>query len=565
MRAKWTLLDAHSPEEVRRLAQELNVPLPIAKILMNRGIRSYEEAKTFFRPNLSSLHNPFLLSDMDEAVRLLLRAIRERKPVLIYGDYDVDGITGTALLYRFLHRLGVPVFYYIPDRLAEGYGLSERGVREAAARGAKLLLTIDCGVTAAAEVELARQLGMDVIVTDHHEPGDRLPPANAVLDPKKPGCNYPFPDLAGVGVAFKMLQGVVQELRVSADTLYDALDLVAVGTAADIVPLVGENRTLVKIGLERLSDTRVVGLRALLEVSGLKGRQISTGHVVFILAPRINAVGRMGDASRAVELLITPDPNRARQIASVLEAENRQRRSVDEETFREADALVGDECELTRDAVIVLAMEGWHPGVIGIVASRLAERYYRPTVMIAIENGIGRGSARSIPEFDIYSALTQCEHLLLQYGGHRYAAGLLIEEDKIAEFRRRLNEIASSQLNVAALAPSLKIDAELDLDQVDGRFYQLLRLFEPYGPQNMRPVFLSRNLQVVGAPTVVGGNHLKFQVKSKSKVFPAIGFGMGDLIGELPPGRRGLSLVYVIEEDEYQGMRTLHLRVKDFQ
>jgi single-stranded-DNA-specific exonuclease len=563
MRHKWTLLDTHPSEEVRRLSQELNIPPVIAKILLNRGIRSYEEAKAFFRPELSSLHDPFLLPDMDAACQLVLEAIRSKKPVLVYGDYDVDGITGIALLYRFLLRYGVPVWYYVPDRFTEGYGLSERGVREAAARGASLLITVDCGVTAVEEVELARHLGIDVIVTDHHQPGDRLPPANAVVVPKRPDSVYPCAELAGAGVVFKLMQAVVGRMRLSAEILSDALELVAVGTAADIVPLIGENRTLVKMGLERLPHSRVPGLRALLEVSGLKAREISTSHVVFILAPRINAVGRMGDASRAVELLITPDARRAREIAVVLESENRQRRSVDEETFREADALVEDEFDLDVDLVLVLAMEGWHPGVIGIVASRLVERYYRPTAMIALENGIGRGSARSIPEFDIYAALRQCEDLLLRYGGHRHAAGFLIEEEKIPAFRQRLNEIAAKQLSASALVPSLRIDAELDLEQVDGRFYRLLKLFEPFGPQNMRPVFVSRNLQLVGVPTVTAGNHLRFQVRGKTKTFPAIGFGMGDRIAELTPGRRDLALAYVIDEDDYQGVRTLQLRVKD--
>ncbi len=563
MQHKWIVLDDHPAEEVRRLAQELNFPPVLAKVLLNRGVRTYEEAKVFFRPDLSSLHDPFLLPDMDRAADRLLQAIRNKERVLVYGDYDVDGITSVALLYRFLMRFGVPVDYYVPDRFTEGYGLSEKGVREAAARGAAVMITVDCGVTAHEELQLAGELGLQVIVTDHHEPGESLPPAFAVVDPKRPDSRYPFEELAGVGVAFKLLQAVTERMRVSAESLYEALDLVAVGTSADIVPLVGENRTLVKIGLERLPQTRVLGLRALLEATGLRSKTITTGNVVFILAPRINAVGRMGDASRAVEMLITLDPQRARKIAAVLDAENRQRRNIDVETFREAAAIVEDEFDPVGDRALVLAMEGWHPGVIGIVASRLVERFYRPTVMIALEEGLGRGSARSIPGFDIHAALSQCEDLLLEYGGHKYAAGLVIEREKIPELRRRLNEIASAQLSESDLVPSLKIDAELDLSTVDGRFYRLLQLFGPFGPQNMRPVFLSRNVQLAGAPTVVGNNHLKFKVKSGKKVFDAIGFGLGDLIGKLEPGKRGVDLVYVIDENDYMGVRTLQLRVKD--
>ena len=563
MEQKWILLDDHPDEDVRRLATELNMPPVLVKVLFNRGVRSYDEAKRFFRPELSSLNDPFDLPQMDVAASRLLEAVRKRERVLIYGDYDVDGITSVALLYRFLRKLGVPADFYVPDRIAEGYGLSEQGVREAVSRGAQLLITVDCGVTAHKEVALARQLGLDVIVTDHHEPGDELPQANAVIDPKRKDSTYPFKELAGVGVAFKLLQALVHLTRSSTDDLHEGLDLVAIGTAADIVPLVDENRTLVKMGLERLSRTPNVGLRALLEVAGLARKEITTGHIVFILAPRINSVGRLGSAERAVHLLITSNAQQARNIASILDSENRQRKSIDEQTFREAVQIVEEDFDPATTRSLVLALEGWHPGVIGIVASRLVERFYRPTVMISLDGGVGKGSARSIPGFDLYDALKQCSDLMIDFGGHRYAAGLSIAQENIPEFRRRFNEIAAAKLTEDQLVPKLRIDAELDLDQIDGRFYTLLKLFGPFGPQNMRPVFVSRNLEVVGAPTVVGTNHLKFRVRQRSRVFEAIGFNLGDMIYRIEPGRKNLDLAYVIDENHYMGVTTLQLRVKD--
>ena len=563
MDARWILRDEVSPTQVSAFAGELNIPLSIARILLHRGIDTLEKAKTFFRPALQNTHDPFRMRDMDVAVDRLARAVRRRENIVIYGDYDVDGTTSVSMIYRFLSRLGVKAKFYIPDRLRDGYGLSEQGIREIHSWGADLILTTDCGITAVDEVRLAAELGMDVIVTDHHEPSEVLPPGLAVLNPRRPGCDYPFKDLAGVGVAFKLLQALSRALDLPPEYHEDLLDFVAIGSAADIVPLTGENRILVHEGLQRLSRTEKVGIKALMDSSGLRPGHIGTGQIVFILAPRINAVGRMGSAARAVHLLISENPQQAANIASILERENRNRKDVDEETFRQAEMLLEREYDPERDRVIVLAHEGWHAGVIGIVASRIVEKYYRPTVMIALENGTGKGSARSIPGFDIYRALKSCENLMTGFGGHKYAAGLSIAADKIEPLRRCLNRYAWQTMTDETLVPKIHVDSPLKLREIDGKFWALLKRFAPFGPQNMRPVFMSRNLEVIGSPQIVGNNHLKFKVRQNGIIIDAIGFNLGDLLYRIEPGRKNLDMVYVIDENEYLGRKTLQLRVKD--
>lgn len=563
MDARWILRDEVPPPQISAFASELNIPTSIARILLNRGIDSFEKAKTFFRPNLSETHDPFLLRDMEIAVDRLVRAIRGKENIVIYGDYDVDGTTSVSMLYLFLTRLGVRPKFYIPDRLRDGYGLSEQGIREIHSWGADLIVTTDCGITAVQEVRLANELGMDVIVTDHHEPAEELPPGLAVLNPKRPDSNYPFKELAGVGVAFKLLQGVSRAMGLSGEAFEDLLDFVAIGSAADIVPLTGENRILVHEGLQRLSETEKIGLKALMQSSGLRPTNLGTGQIVFILAPRINAVGRMGSAARAVHLLISENPRQAANIASILEKENQTRKSIDEETFRQAESILEREFDPERDRVIVLAHKGWHPGVIGIVASRIVEKYYRPTVMIALEDGTGKGSARSVPGFDIYQALKSCEKLMTGFGGHKYAAGLSIQAENIPALRECLNRYAWQTMTEDTLIPKIHVDSPLELREIDGKFWGLLKRFAPFGPQNMRPVFMSRNLQVVGSPQIVGSNHLKFKVRQNGLVIDAIGFNLGHLLYRIEPGRKNLDMVYVIDENEYLGRKTLQLRVKD--
>ncbi|HEX9971495.1 MAG TPA: single-stranded-DNA-specific exonuclease RecJ [bacterium] len=563
MNLKWLILDDLDKDTVDNFSQLLNVPKIVSRILLNRGIDTMEKAKLFFRGKLDNLYDPFLLPDMEKAVDRIIKAIHRNENIMIYGDYDVDGITAVSMLYMLLKQLGANVIFYIPNRIKEGYGISSHGIEEAAKQGINLIITVDCGITAIQEMEYARQLNMDVIVSDHHEPGIALPQAYAILNPKCSNSNYPFQELAGVGVAYKLAQALVRALKLADEVIENFVDLVAIGSAADIVPMIDENRILVKEGLKKLNKTDRHGLKALLKVTGMMNKPLGTGQIVFILAPRINAVGRMGNAETAVELLTTQDHARALEIANILEAENRQRKNIDEETFKIAQQLVDDNIDLSETYGLVLHQEGWHPGVIGIVASRVVEKYYRPTIMISIDENVGKGSARSIAGFDIYKALKQCEDLLLGFGGHKYAAGLTIEKSNIDEFRQRFNEIARQQLNEDLLCPKLRIEGEIRFAEIDQRMINILKFMAPFGPQNMRPVFLSQKLQVVGTPSIVGNNHLKFKVRQDGIVLDAIGFNLGNLIYRIEPGANNLDMTYVIEENSYLGRKALQLRVKD--
>lgn len=560
---KWIIKEKPDQELSKFLSEKLNIPHIISQILINRNINTVESIKKFFNTKWDDLYDPFLMLDMDRAATRVVQAIERGERILIHGDYDVDGITAVSILYLFLKRMGSDVFFYIPDRLKEGYGLSRLGVQKAYEVEARLLITADCGITNVEEVDLANKFGIDVIISDHHEEGEFLPSSYAILDPKRKGCNYPFKELSGVGVAFKLIHAVIKKLGIDLDILKEYLDLVALGSAADIVPLIDENRLLVKMGLEKINRRERIGIKALIESSGLSNRVIGTGQVVFILAPRINAVGRLGNAERAVRLLVTDSDQQAKNIANILEAENRNRKNIDDQTFNEAIEIIEKEFDSENDRALVLAKEGWHPGVIGIVASRIAERMYRPTIMIAIEDGIGRGSARSILNFDIYSAIRRCERYLLRFGGHKYAAGLMLEIGKIEKFKEDFKKIAYDLLKDEELVQRIIIDAEIELPQVNEELVGMLNRFAPFGPQNMRPVFLSRNLQVVGTPKVVGKDHLKFKVRQGGKVYEAIGFDLGSLHYRLCPGEENLNMVYVIEENFWNGKSRVQLRVKD--
>ncbi len=560
---EWTFVDSHPSEWVDRLASELSVHPIIAQILLNRGITSLDDAKYFFRAGLEHLHDPFLMADMDRAVERIREAVDRKQRILVYGDYDVDGATATAMMILFFRQLGIEVDFYIPHRIREGYGLSKEAIEAIHGKGVDLIIAVDCGITAIEEVALARKLGMDVIVCDHHQPGKALPEAYAILNPKRADCPYPFKELAGVGVAFKLAQALAQRFSHPENALFQLLDLVAIGSAADIVPLVDENRILVREGLEMLQRTQNIGLRALLKKTGLEGKTIGTGQIIFILAPRINAVGRMSDASQAVRLLTTYHEQEALDIAELLEKENRNRRNIDEETFKEAIEQVEAYFDPENDPVLVLSSEGWHPGVIGIVASRVVERYYRPTVMISTDDGIGKGSARSIPGFNIYDALKTCSDLMLAFGGHKYAAGLSIASENISRLRERLQEYADGVLTDDLLTPKLSIEGELDFEQIDGKLMRILKMMAPYGPQNMRPVFYSKNIRVVGTPAIVGSNHLRFKACQNGKVIDAIGFNLGGLLHRIRGNRTDIEIAYLLEENEWQGRVYTQLRIKD--
>lgn len=567
---------AQSPDSlglIKKLTDELNISPTLAQLLVNRKIDSYEKARVFFRPDMSDLHDPFLMDGMEKAVERITRALANQETILVYGDYDVDGTNGTALLWSFFRTVGANVSYFIPDRIKDGYGLSHRGIEVAKERGATLLITVDCGVTAVEQVRAARAANIDVIICDHHEPSDTLPDAYALLDPIKPGCPYPYKALSGCGVAFKLVQalltrpetlGLQSWLGDKADALLRSyLDLVTLATTADIVPLTEENRALVKLGLDLINSNPRPGIRALVETSGTKPGRISAGQIVFILAPRINAVGRIGDAMRAVELLTCESYDKALSLARVFEEENRTRRKLDEEAFLEAQQIVEDFLDVEADSAIVLHQESWHPGVIGIVASRLVERYYRPTIMLTTVDGVVKGSARSISGFDIHQALKRCEDKLLQFGGHKYAAGLSVDPDRVDEFKEAFNAVAKELLTDELLTPRLNIEAEIDLDELTPKFVGTLNRFAPYGPGNMRPIFAARNVELYGPPKIVGNNHLRFKVRNNGRVFDAIGFNLGGLIERLQNGTRRVDIAFSIDEGEYAGELVPQLKIRD--
>jgi single-stranded-DNA-specific exonuclease len=548
---RWTLAPAPDPDVVARLSHEINVPEPIAKVLVLRGIDDYDKAKSYFRPTLDLLHDPFLMDGMQAAVSRLITALTNNERIRVFGDYDVDGTNGASMLYLFFKELGADVSYYIPDRLKEGYGISKAGIDRAADDGATVFLSVDCGITAVEQVAYANSRGLDVIICDHHEAGEQIPHACAVLDPIKPGDTYPFKHLCGCGVGFKLIQGIAQRLG-KESILPSYLDFVTLASTADIVSLTGENRILVRLGLETINKNPRPGIRALVEKAGFKLGSVHTGQIVFGLAPRINAVGRLGDAMRAVQLLTCTDPTEAEHLASVLEEENQNRRRIDGDTFEEAQMLVESMYDdVEAEAALVLHQDHWHPGVVGIVASRMVEKYYKPAIMMATIDGVAKGSARSVSGFNIYDALKRCEETILQFGGHKYAAGVTVELAKLDEFREAFQKAVKEMMSDELKVPEIRIDVEITLPEITPRLVRLLNEFAPFGPGNMRAVFLARDLELAGTPRIVGKNHLRFKVKQNGNVIDAIGFNLGPLIGKLTPGRKDIQCVFSIEENEF--------------
>ena len=558
----WAFTERPDPVLLEQMEGDLDIPAAMARILVNRGIADSDVARDFLYPSLDHLCDPFLMADMGRGVDRIGRAIGAGESVMVHGDYDVDGVTGTALMVRALRGLGSDVSFYIPNRLGEGYGISRAGIDEAVRRGVTLLISVDCGITAIDETAYAKSRGMDVIITDHHQPGE-LPDAVAVVNPKRVDCPYPFKDLPGVALAFKLADAVYRSRGRDLSEVYRDLDLVALGCAADIVPMVGENRVLVTYGLYQMQRTENLGLRALLGNLRLLDKRVGTGQLVFVLAPRINALGRMGSALDAVTMLTTDDPSEAQRVAQLLEHQNRMRRQIDEKTFTEALAMVERDVDPERDRAVVLASEAWHAGVIGIVASRIAEKVHLPAVLISVDGSQGKGSARSIPGFDLYAALSRCRDHLVAFGGHTYAAGLTIDGARIEGFREAFMEVASEMLRPEDLIPQLLIDDEISLGQIDERLLSLLKRFAPFGPQNTRPVMVSRGVEVADTPEVVGRNHVRFKARQDGRILDCIGFNLGDLTYRLTPGEANLDMAYVIEENDARGRRGIQLRVRD--
>ncbi len=565
MSFRWVYAKPEREETISTLQKELGISERIAHLLSLRGIDTFEKAKLFFRPDIKLLHDPFLMKDMDKATERLARAIRSGEKILVYGDYDVDGTTATSILYTFLKDFGVDVDYYIPHRFKEGYGINIEGIKYADKQNVTLIVSVDCGITAIEETKLANQKGIDLIICDHHNVGEEIPDAVAVLDPKRRDCTYPFDGLSGAGVAFKLVQGTLRKLGLSDKVAFQFLDLVAISTASDIVPLIDENRILMREGLKLINTTPRAGIKALLDLIQMDVGTISTSSIVFSIGPRINAAGRMGDASKAVKLLISETPDEAKSRAYELEAINIERRDKDNKTMEEAMSMVDKEYNLDNISSMVLHNPNWHLGVIGIVASRLVDEFCRPAIMLSTVDGMIKGSARSIKGFNIYEALQQCEDLLEQFGGHEYAAGLTIRPENLMEFRRRMDKIASGDLSNQDFKPELSIDCKLDLSDIDMRFWKLLSQFEPFGPGNLRPTFVSQGVRVVGVPTIVGSGHLKMKVaQNGSGVFDVIGFNMHEYLPVIRnSSENSLNIAYCLEENFWNGKRTLQVRLRD--
>jgi single-stranded-DNA-specific exonuclease len=565
MSFRWVYAETEREETISTLQEELGVSKTIACLLSLRGIDTFDKAKSFFRPDIRLIHDPFLMKDMDKATERLAKAIRSGEKILVYGDYDVDGTTATSILYTFLKDFGVDVDYYIPHRFKEGYGINIEGIEYAAERNIRLIVSVDCGITAIEETKIAKDKGIELIICDHHNVGDAIPDAVAVLNPKRRDCEYPFDGLSGAGVAFKLVQGTLGTLGLSDKVAFQFLDLVAISTASDIVPLIDENRVLMREGLKRINSDPRVGVKALLDLIQLEVGTISTSSIVFSIGPRINAAGRMGDASKAVKLLISETPAEAKARAHELEAINIERRDKDNQTMEEAMSMVDREYNLDKISSMVLHSPDWHLGVIGIVASRLVDTYCRPAIMLSTVDGVIKGSARSIKGFNIYEALQQCEDLLEQFGGHEFAAGLTIRPENLQAFKDRINEIAAEDLSRQDFEPELQIDCVLDLSDIDMRFWKLLSQFEPFGPGNLRPTFVSRGVSVVGVPTIVGSGHLKMKVSQNgSGVFDVIGFNMHEYLPIIRNLKQNLmDIAYCLEENFWNGRRTLQIRLRD--
>jgi len=548
------------PERAQSLASDLGSPLAVGHALVNRGVATVAAARDFLDPSLDELHDPSGLRDLDLATERIRLALERGERILVHGDYDVDGITSTFLLYAVLSDLGASVEYHIPHRTRDGYGLSESAIEQARRRGCSLIVTVDCGITAIEPVEQARAAGIDIVITDHHEPPASLPRACAVVNPHRPGCGYPFKSLAGVGVTFKLAQALLRG-RGGLERAREFLDVVALGTIADVVPLVGENRVLARHGLDRLNQSSRPGLTALIEVAGLRGRRITSGQVAFVLAPRINAAGRMGNAEQGLRLLLARDAAEARACAESLEEDNDRRRRYDEEAQTEAAQRVETELGWPHCSSILLWSEGWHPGVIGIVASRLVERFQRPTVLVALDGDRGRGSGRSLPGLDLNRLLAECADLLEGYGGHAFAAGLTIRRERLPELRSRIESLVRERLSPESFVPRIQIDSDLRLGECDLELADWLERLSPHGLDNPEPLFRATDLAVDSATGVGGGKHLKLALRDGSGSADAIGFGLGNRAPEVARARR-CDLLFLPTRNEWQGETRIQLKVK---
>ncbi|MCK4854976.1 MAG: single-stranded-DNA-specific exonuclease RecJ [Bacteroidales bacterium] len=567
MGKNWILKGQGEGEKVERLCGELDISKPLAILLVQRGISSFDEAKSFFRPELTLLHDPFLMKDMDLAIERIQAAVQNKEKILVYGDYDVDGTTSVALVYTFLRTFYASIDFYIPDRYNEGYGVSTKGIDYARETGSSLIIALDCGIKAIDKVKYAKHHSIDFIICDHHNPGDEIPPAIAVLDPKRKDCTYPDSELSGCGVGFKLIQAYAAKSDIPFEKLIPFLDLVAVSIASDIVSVTGENRILAYYGLKQLNENPRTGLKAIIELAGISDKQITLDDVVFKIGPRINAAGRMESGKSAVSLLIAEDRALAKVMGDKINSYNSDRRSIDTSITQEALDIIGRDPELQKRKTTVLFNPNWHKGVIGIVASRLIDNWYRPTVILTESNGFATGSARSVFGFDLYQAVDSCSDLLENFGGHKYAAGLTLKLENIPRFQQRFEKFVADTIDAEQLIPVVEIDTEISLSEISPRFFRILKQFEPFGPGNMAPVFLTENVVDNGTGKQVGGNgeHLKLnliQEEDPYKVYPAIAFQQGNLYKHINMGQ-GFDACYSLEENEFMGRVNLQMNIKD--
>ncbi|MEO7120357.1 MAG: single-stranded-DNA-specific exonuclease RecJ [Ginsengibacter sp.] len=563
MEKRWKIIST-DVTKVSALKQLLNISLPLCKILVQRGIDTFEKAKDYFRPQLAQLHDPFLMKDMSKAVERILKAINNNEKILVFGDYDVDGTTSVACMYRFLKKIypGQNIAFYVPHRYREGYGVSKMGIDYAKENNFSLIISLDCGIKSIDLIAYAATLAIDFIVCDHHLPDKNLPPAIAILNPKQKDCNYPYKELCGCGVGFKLITALSQRLGLNEDAYLAYLDLVVTAIGADIVPITGENRILAYYGLQKLNTNPCAGIKALIDLGGTQ-KKYSINNVVFIIAPRVNAAGRMDDATKAVQMFIEDDDTKAKEYAEMLHSDNADRKEADSNITEEALAMIeADEVHMKRKTTVVFKSH-WHKGVVGIVASRLIEKYYRPTVVLAQSGQFVGGSARSVPGFNLYEAIHECREYLIGYGGHFAAAGMTMLPSNVEAFSARFEEIVASIIEPDLLIPEIVIDAEIELKNITRSFYNIITQMEPYGPENLRPVFITKNISDTSWSKIVKEQHIRFVVKQDNIVFTGIGFNLAEKF-HLLQMKKPIDLVYTIDENEWNGETTLQLKVIDF-
>ncbi|MBQ3929827.1 MAG: single-stranded-DNA-specific exonuclease RecJ [Paludibacteraceae bacterium] len=570
MESRWIINNLSEEDErcKESLVEELKISPTLCQLLVQRGIRTMEDARRFFHPQLNHIHDPFLLNDMDKAVERINRALGKKEKILIYGDYDVDGTTAVALVYKFLQQFYSNIDFYIPDRYDEGYGISYKGIDYASENGFSLIIVLDCGIKAVEKVKYATQRNVDIIICDHHNPDDVLPPAVAVLDPKRVDSTYPYSHLSGCGVGFKLMQALATSNGFSLDKmLFPLMDLLAVSIASDIVPITGENRVLMMYGLKQLNSNPSVGLQGIIEVCGLRGKEVTVSDIVFKIGPRINASGRMHSAGEAVELLVTKDLRFAKDRSGRIDRYNQERKDLDKKTTDEALDSIKDDQEFANRNSIVVYNPKWSKGVIGIVASRLSEKYYRPSVVLTLSNGFATGSARSISGFDIYKAIDSCRDLLENFGGHIYAAGLTLKEENVPEFQRRFDEYVTANITEDQKTPQIDVDAVIHFSEITPKFFNILHKFAPFGPENLKPVFVTHNVVDFGTSRLVGRDleHLKLELTEpdSENVMNGIAFGMGEQFNDHIKELKPISICYTIEENNFNGNKSIQLMVKD--